>query len=150
MPDPALQELLDRVEIGEAMARYARCADLNDPGAQSEVFAEDGRVKFHPGGWTVGRAAVADTLRTALTRYARTSHHVSNVEISFTGPDSATAQSVVLAWHTRVDGSEWTLYGRYVDEWVRTPLGWKLGAREIRAAGAAGRDVSELNPLGRA
>jgi Ring hydroxylating beta subunit len=60
------------------------------------------------------------------------------------------AQSAVIAWHRRHDGSEWTLYGRYVDRWTRTEEGWRLAERELRAAGAAGRDDRELRPLGRA
>lgn len=132
------------------MAEYARWADLNQPERQAATFAADGRVSYHPGEWVAGRAALTDTLRTALARYARTSHHVSNIEIDFDGPDTATAQSAVIAWHRRHDGSEWTLYGRYVDRWTRTEQGWRLAARELRAAGAVGRDDRELPPLGRA
>ena len=36
----------------------------------------------------------------------------------FEGSDADTAQSAVIAWHRRHDGSEWTLYGRYVDRWA--------------------------------
>ena len=75
---------------------------------------------------------------------------MSNIEIDFEGPDTAAAQSAVLAWHRRYDGSEWTLYGRYVDRWTRTEAGWRLAERELRAAGAVGRDDRQLPPLGRA
>jgi hypothetical protein len=37
-----------------------------------------------------------------------------------------------------------------VDRWTRTEQGWRLVERELRAAGAVGRDDSELLPLGRA
>jgi uncharacterized protein (TIGR02246 family) len=151
VPDPLLvQQLLDRQEIAAVMAAYARWADLNQPEQQAATFAADGRVSYHPGEWIAGREALTGTLRTALTRYARTSHHVSNIEIDFEGPDDAAAQSAVIAWHRRHDGSEWTLYGRYVDRWTRTAEGWRLAARELRAAGAAGRDDRELPPIGRA
>lgn len=132
------------------MAEYARWADLNQPERQAAVFTADGRASYHPGDWIAGRAALTETLRTALARYARTSHHVSNIEIEFTSLDTATAQSAVIAWHRRHDGSEWTLYGRYVDRWTRTGEGWRLAERELRAAGAAGRDDRQLPPLGRA
>ena len=39
---------------------------------------------------------------------------------------------------------------RYVDRWTRTEAGWRLAERELRAAGAVGRDDRELPPLGRA
>jgi uncharacterized protein (TIGR02246 family) len=151
VPDPSLlQQLLDRQEIAAVMAEYARLADLNQPERQAATFAADGRVSYHPGEWSAGRAALTDKLRTALAGYTRTSHHVSNIEIGFTGPDTATAQSAVIAWHRRHDGSEWTLYGRYVDRWTRTEAGWRLAERELRAAGSVGRDDRELPPLGRA
>jgi ketosteroid isomerase-like protein len=150
VPDPSLRQLLDRQEITAGMAAYARWADLNQPEQQAGVFVADCRVRYHPGDWITGRAALTDKLRTALAGYARTSHHVSNIEIDFEGPGTATAQSAVIAWHRRHDGSEWTLYGRYVDRWTRTEDGWRLAERELRAAGAAGRDDRELPPLGRA
>jgi hypothetical protein len=145
-----LRQLLDRQEIMAVMAAYTRCADLNQPERQAAVFVQDGRVKYHPAGWIVGRAALVEALRTAIAKYSNTSHHLGNIEIDFEGPDSATAQSTVIAWHRRNDGSEWTLYGRYVDRWTRTEQGWRLAERELRAAGAVGRDDSELLPLGRA
>jgi uncharacterized protein (TIGR02246 family) len=151
LPDPSLlRQLLDRQEITAVMAAYARWADLNQPERQAAVFVADGRVSYHPGDWIAGRAALTEKLRTALAGYAQTSHHVSNIEIDFEGPDTATAQSAVIAWHRRHDGSEWTLYGRYVDRWTRTEQGWRLAERELRAAGAVGRDDRELPPLGRA
>jgi 3-phenylpropionate/cinnamic acid dioxygenase small subunit len=156
VPDPSLpdrtllRQLLDRQEITAVMAAYARWADLNQPEQQAAVFTADCRVSYHPGDWITGRAALTDKLRTALAGYTRTSHHVGNIEIDFEGPGAATAQSAVIAWHRRHDGSEWTLYGRYVDRWTRTEEGWRLAERELRAAGAAGRDDRELAPLGRA
>ena len=151
MPDPSpLRQLLDRQEITAVMAAYARWADLNQPEQQAATFVEDCRVSYHPGDWIAGRAALTEKLRAALAGYAKTSHHVNNIEIDFDGPDIATAQSAVIAWHRRRDGSEWTLYGRYVDRWTRTAAGWRLAERELRAAGAVGRDDRELPPLGRA
>ena len=131
------------------MAAYTRCADMNQPEQQAEVFIEKCRVKYHPADWIVGRGALIEALRTALARYSKTSHHLGNIEIDFEGPDSATAQSTVIAWHRRIDGSEWTLYGRYVDRWVRSGGTWLIAERALRAAGATGRDDSELSALGR-
>ena len=85
------------------MAAYARWADLNQPEQQAAVFVADCRVSYHPGDWITGRAALTDKLRTAVAGYMRTSHHVSNIEIDFEGPDAATAQSAVIAWHRRHD-----------------------------------------------
>ncbi|MBV9208486.1 MAG: nuclear transport factor 2 family protein [Actinobacteria bacterium] len=151
MSDPSLlRQLLDRQEIMDVMAAYTRCADLNQPEQQAETFIEDCRVRYHLTGWIIGRKALVEALHKALASYSKTSHHLSNIEIEFEGPDSAAAQSAVIAWHRRKDGSEWTLYGRYVDRWTRTEQGWRLAERELRAAGAVGRDDSQLPPIGRA
>ena len=151
MPDPLpTRQLVDRQEITAVMAAYARWADLNRPERQAATVVEDCRVSYHPGDWIAGREALTEQLRAALARYVQTSHHVSNIEIDFEGPDTAAAQSAVIAWHRRHDGSEWTLYGRYVDRWTRTEAGWRLAERELRAAGAVGRDDRQLPPLGRA
>ena len=144
------ERLADRARIAAVMATYTRCADLNLPDEQAATFAIDGRVSYHPEVWLEGRAAVAGALRESLARFQRTSHHLGNVEIEFDGPDSATAESTVIAWHRRIDGSEWTLFGRYVDRWVRTDGEWLIAERVLRAAGATGRDDSELPSLGRA
>jgi ketosteroid isomerase-like protein len=151
VPDPSLlTQLLDRQEITAVMVAYTRWADLNRPEEQAATFTEDCRVSYHPDDWIVGRVALTAKLRAALAGYAQTSHHLSNIEIDFQGPDSAIAQSAVIAWHRRHDGSEWTLYGRYVDRWTRSGDGWRLAERELRAAGATGRDDRQLPPLGRA
>src|SRR5580700_9656840 len=92
-----LRQLLDRQEITAMMAAYTRCADMNQPEQQAEVFVQDCRVKYHPADWIVGRGALVEALRTALARYSNTSHHLGNIEIDFDGPDSAAAQSTVIA-----------------------------------------------------
>ena len=121
MSEPSLlRQLLDRQEIMAVMAAYTRCADMNQPERQAEVFVQDCQVKYHLTDWIVGRGALIEALRMALARYSKTSHHLGNIEIDFEGPDSAAAQSAVIAWHRRHDGSEWTLYGRYIDRWTRT------------------------------
>jgi len=144
------ERLDDRARIATVMATYARCADLNRPEQLAATFADDGRVSYHPGVWIEGRAGIAAALRESLARFQRTSHHLGNLEITFHGTDGATAQSTVIAWHRRNDGSEWTLFGRYVDRWVRQDGEWLIAERVLRAAGATGRDDSELARLGRA
>jgi SnoaL-like domain len=143
------ERLADRARIASVMATYTRCADLNQPDEQSATFAVDGRVSYHPGVWIEGRASIAAALRVSLARFQRTSHHVGNLEIEFDDPDRATAQSTVIAWHRRNDGMEWTLFGRYVDRWVCQDGAWLIAERVLRAAGATGRDETELPSLGR-
>lgn len=145
-----LGRLLDRTEIVEGIAAYCRYADLNRPEDQVAVFAPDCRVSYGgPGRWIEGREALLGTLRRSLAAYSATSHVLGIPEVDLAA-DRATASTVVHAWHRRVDGAEdVVLYGRYVDEWVRTGEGWRIAVREFRTAGATGRSEAGLTPLGR-
>lgn len=74
-------------------------------------------------------AALAASLRRPW-RFARTSHHLSNVEIGFDGPDAAHGTSYMLAWLQQPDGVCRTLYAEYNDQFVRTAQGWRIAERE--------------------
>jgi hypothetical protein len=150
MTDDDGLRLADRTEILAGLAAYCRLADLNRPEEQTAVFVDDCRASYGAGRWIDGRDALTAALRRSLAAYAATSHLLGGAEVEFTGDDRAAVQTVVHAWHRRADGGpDVVLYGRYVDEWVRTAQGWRIAVREFRVAGATGRDVDGLNPLGR-
>ncbi|HXF97104.1 MAG TPA: 3-hydroxyacyl-CoA dehydrogenase [Gaiellaceae bacterium] len=126
--DPARSA--DRVEIGALLSRYCRMLDSMDLDLVETLFTRDCLVEYGPDERMRSRGV--ERLRAALERlhrFARTSHHVSNVEIVFTGPRSAEARSYVLAWHQEPDGSSRTLYGEYRDRLLRTPEGWRIAER---------------------
>jgi hypothetical protein len=82
----------------------------------------------------------------AMARFAGTSHHVSNIEVSFDGPDRAVSVTYLIAWHRSPDPAvaDFTMYGRYYDTFVRTSEGWRIAARRLRSAGTATIPASEL------
>lgn len=139
----------DRHDIEQLMYRYAKAADQADIETQLTVFHPDCRVRFSGTTWLEGHEDLRAAWRNAYTRYAQTSHAVTNISINFTGNDFAEAESLITAWHRGADGSEWTLHGRYLDTWSKGPEGWKMSTREIVAAGAVGRDESSLTMLQR-
>ena len=139
----------DRFDIEQLMYVYTRAADHADADTQADLFIEDCRVSYSGGVWIEGREALLAVLQKAFTRYRQTSHQVSNISITFTGTDTANAESVLTAWHRGADGKEWTLHGRYVDTWIKGRAGWKLATRVIQAAGAIGRDEAQLTMLRR-
>ena len=139
----------DRDEIVQRLAAYCRLADLNRPAEQAEIFVEGCRVSYGGGRWIEGRTALVAALERSMTSYAATSHLLGPAEIEFAG-DSAAVTVAVHAWHRRIDGRpDVVLHGRYVDEWVRTPDGWRIAVREFRIAGATGRSEDDLTPIGR-
>ena len=82
--------------------------------------------------------------------FAATSHHVSNVQITFDGPDRAHSVAYLYAWHRYVDGSpDGELWGRYRHRFVRTEVGWRISALLLEAAGTVDFHRTRMHPIGR-
>lgn len=142
--DTTLQMLADRAAIADGLAAYCRHADDNEPERQAALFTEDCLVSYGEQANIRGRPELADLLRGALARYTATSHVLGGVEIVLDG-DRASVTSAVQAWHRNPDGSSWTLFGRYVDTWQRTPDGWRITERQVQASGAEGRSLDRMH-----
>ncbi len=120
----------DRLAITRLLHRYCAMLDRMDLDLVPELFTDDCVVVYGPEERMQSRGAanLASSLR-RLWRFARTSHHLSNVEIDFDGADEAQGRSYVLAWHQQPDGASRTLYAQYHDRFVRTPAGWRIAER---------------------
>lgn len=150
--DERFAQLLDRQEIVDQMHAYARWVDLGRPDEQVKVFTQGCRANFARGDehWLEGREAVLAFVRDALAPYAATNHTISNVEITFDGPDKAGAESYVQAWHRfKADRPDFLAFGRYHDVWVRTPEGWRLAERRFKVNAGEGRSTEGSEPIGR-
>lgn len=120
----------DRRAITSVLHGYCRMLDSLELEQVPSFFTDDCEVVYgpEPRMQSHGAADLAQALQ-RLSRFARTSHHLSNVEIELTGPDSASSISYVLAWHQQPDGASRTLYAQYHDRFVRTPEGWRIAER---------------------
>ncbi len=120
----------DRLAITGLLHRYCAMLDSMELELVPELFTDDCIVVYGPDErmQSRGAAELASSLR-RLWRFARTSHHLSNVEVGFDGPDAARARSYVLAWHQHPDGESRTLYAQYHDRFVRTAAGWRIVER---------------------
>jgi 3-phenylpropionate/cinnamic acid dioxygenase small subunit len=127
----------DRQEIADLLAEYCRALDLMDLPAIAKVFTEDCEVEYGPEERlrSRGAAGVAASLE-RMWRWARTSHHLSNVQIAFEGADHARSTSYVLAWHERPDGSTATVMGQYHDSLLRHAEGWRIARRRMEMNGS--------------
>ena len=94
----ALRELADRQAIADLIHAYCFHFDNNEPDAVAALFTEDATVDYGPEAATiVGSAAIATTIAVGLERtFAATSHHVSNIQITFDGPDQRARRHVPL------------------------------------------------------
>lgn len=145
-----LQRLLDIHEITQLKARYCRFVDTKDWDAFGAQLVDDYYFDSD-GGILEGRDAVVAMVKRALGT-AMTIHQVHNPEITFTGPDDASAiwpmyDYVILA----EDGDQFVLhgYGYYLEDYVRTRDGWRLQRCEERrlrvdTAGTVPSGVAEL------
>lgn len=146
------EELADRQAISELIHAYCFHFDNNEPQAVAALFTEDATVDYGPESATiVGADAIATTIAIGLDQtFAATSHHVSNIQISFEGPDRARSVSYLYAWHRYTDGSrDGELWGRYRHSFVRTDGGWLISELRLEAAGTVDFHRSEMHPIGR-
>lgn len=122
----------DRQAITEILIDYCIYLDRMQLDALADLFTAGCVVEFGSDERlnSRGRDALAKSLE-RMWRWRRTSHHLSNVRIGFTGPDQAHATSYVLAWHERPDGSTATVYGQYRDRLERRDGRWRIAGRRM-------------------
>jgi len=119
----------DRLAITRLLHRYCAMLDSMELELVTELFTPDCAVIYGPDERM--RSEGADNLAASLRRlhrFARTSHHLSNVDIDLDA-NEARGRSYVLAWHQHPDGRTQTLYAEYHDRFVRTAGGWRIAER---------------------
>jgi 3-phenylpropionate/cinnamic acid dioxygenase small subunit len=121
-----VQELHDKIEINELLARYARGVDSKDWELYKSVFTPDAFIDYSSAGAATGpRDEVAAWLEEGLEPIGMTQHFVTNVEIDLDG-DRAKVRAMFynpmqLPGMTELSSCG----GNYYHDLVRTPDGWK-------------------------
>jgi uncharacterized protein (TIGR02246 family) len=133
-------ESYSRFAIQDVLFEYCEKIDSLDAEGVAELFTDDCEFDFGNGRVISGRPAVAELMAGRLAAdYTHTSHHVSNVRIRFEGRDRAQCWSYILTFHRMTaDGSERRLHGRYQDQLVLAPEGWRIKRRKLLMAGGVG------------
>jgi ketosteroid isomerase-like protein len=147
-----VHELADRQAITDLIHAYCLHFDNNEPEAVGALFTDDAVVDYGPEAATiVGADAIATTIAVGLEQtFLATSHHVSNIQITFDGAERARSVSYLYAWHRYVDGSpDGELWGRYRHSFVRTAAGWRISALLLEAAGMVDFHRTRMHPIGR-
>jgi uncharacterized protein (TIGR02246 family) len=148
----AVRELDDRRAITDLIHAYCDHFDRNEPEAVAALFTPGATIDYGPESATiVGADAIAPTIAIGLRQiFAATSHHVSNIQISFDGPDAARSVAYLYAWHRYVDGSpDGELWGRYRHRFERTDAGWRIAELVLEAAGMVDFHRATMHPIGR-
>ncbi|MFT6291453.1 MAG: ketosteroid isomerase-like protein [Ilumatobacter sp.] len=128
-----LQRLLDEREIVAVAVTYCFALDTHDWDALRQVFTPDATANLGVPAQQVGIDAIIERISGALSGLDNSQHLVGNHEVVVTG-DTATHRCYLQAQHIRAvpNGSPlFMIAGRYEDEFVRTPDGWRIGHRTL-------------------
>jgi ketosteroid isomerase-like protein len=130
-----LQEISDRLEIQDLLARYSEAIDRHDLDALDTLFTEDAVVDYSEFGGPRGNlATVKGFLAEVLPLHAGHYHLVGSTVAEIDG-DTAAVRSIchnpMLLKAGEPDGSQQLyLCGLwYRDKMVRTPAGWRIRER---------------------
>jgi SnoaL-like domain len=129
-----LQQISDRIEIDELLARYSHAVDSRNWPLYRTLFTADARIDYTEMGGDVGGVdEITEYLSNAMPMFTGFQHMVSNIIIEFDGSDRATVRSILYnpmilgggtpEEHIFVCGL-W-----YRDVVVRTTDGWKFQSR---------------------
>jgi SnoaL-like polyketide cyclase. len=119
------QTMSDKLEIAEALARYARAVDTKDWELWKSVFTPDAHIDYTSAGGAAGtRDEIADWLRDALAAFPMTQHYITNVEVAL--EDDRAAVTAMFYNPMIFPGATELSYcgGWYRHTFVRTADGW--------------------------
>ena len=140
----ATDELHDRQAIVDLTVAYCWALDTRDWDRLDEVFLPDASAEL--GGSFVGLEAIKARVRSALEPLTVSQHMIGTHDVRVDG-DRATSRCYLHAQHVRrLDGErQFIVAGRYEDELVRTPAGWRISRRDLVVLWTAG-DAAVLAP----
>lgn len=136
MPPVDLQQLADKLEIGELVARYNMAVDDGEADALVALFTDDATVTFAPSQGDPRQLRSREEIRSLGERApGQQVHFCSDAVIEVDG-DRATHVCSLLVLKPTGEGSAAavTNRGRYHDELVRTADGWRIASRTARLA----------------
>jgi hypothetical protein len=158
-----LQRLADRIDIQEALYRYARGIDRRNWDFLASAFHPGAQI--HQGDF---RGSIEEMIENVKARHAvieQSAHLMTNIQIEFDGPDGAVVETYYLAYlrndalpaimRTALVGSaapeagkiDMRSLGRYIDRFERRGGDWRIARRVCIAETLSGTVVPEGNPL---
>jgi len=126
-PQSRLQELLDKQDIRECLARFSRGMDRFDREFFLSAFHGDATIAAGP---FVGSAAECYDWAAPMHEEGQlaTQHNLLNVTIDLDG-DTAHTETYYLFVGRNRDETNWMAGGRYVDRLERRECEWKIALR---------------------
>lgn len=116
----------DRHEIEELLDRYATIIDAREYERLPEIFLPDAVLDYSSSGAEPGPLfPVAGWIEKGLSLFARSQHMIMNKQVELAG-DKATSRALFFNPLVAKDGAVMFVGGEYRDQWLRTPLGWRV------------------------
>lgn len=129
----SLQEMSDRLEIQDLLARYSFALDERDWDAMDAVFTPDAHIDYSEAGGAAGcYPEIKQWLPTALERFVSFQHMVATTKLDICG-DEATSRTILFnpMVYEGEEGERKTFFLGlwYRDKLVRTADGWRIAER---------------------
>jgi hypothetical protein len=131
--ETAIATMVDRMAIIEVTHRYCWALDSRSWELLDDVFLPDATGDLRSPTLLEGRDAIRARIRRSIEPLDATQHTVSNHLIEIDG-DSATSRCYLHSQHVRhgtPGGELFVIAGRYEDQLVRTPAGWRIAFRRL-------------------
>lgn len=126
------QEISDRLEIQDLLARYCDAVDRQDWDAFERVFTADAYIDYSAMGGSSGDLATTKKfLADTMPMFASTQHLIGSTVLDIEG-DTARARSICHNPMLLTAASDPTMFVCglwYRDELVRTAAGWRIRSR---------------------
>jgi hypothetical protein len=130
----AVQEMLDKSDIGDLLTRYMRAIDRGDIATLRSCYAPQA-TEEHGGIYSGPAQGYIDTIERALAnpRLVAT-HAISNVLIEVAGDEARSEHYVLALTRVKADGvvSDSLVATRIVDDLVRHEGRWAIARRRLR------------------
>ena len=144
-----LQEISDRLEIQDLLARYSFAIDERDWDALDQVFTPDARIDYSETGGAKGSfAEIKRWLPIALKRFPVFQHLVATTKLQLDG-DRATSRTILFNPMVYQDESgerqSFFIGLWYRDIFVRVADGWRIAERYEEMAYA--HNVPDMPPV---
>lgn len=128
-----LQQVSDRFEIEDMLVEYCHIIDTQDIDRLDDIFSSDAWIDYTAMGGVAGnREQIKAFLKQALPAFSNTQHMIANYQIKLDG-DRATGRIMCfnpMEFNLPDQNNPVFFLGLwYVDEYVRTPLGWRIARR---------------------
>lgn len=134
-------QLADDHAIRALTASYTDAINRGDIDDIAPVYDDDAVFTMMDRPAVVGRDAILDTLRRTVARYELIMQLVHSGVVQLDG-DRARARWQITELQIPVDGPPRFVAGRYEDEHVRRPDGWKFARRTYTARYLGAMDLS--------